>query len=468
MKKILFFALLSLSLNQTANAMTIDQAQNLIGKTGLGTSPEEINSVLNMSVNNAIDKIIYYSTNSAQLSVPQNIISDNQNIYRKDLSEYQKKQIRKKYNKQEKELKLWWYKQMITTKSPITERMTLFWHNHFTSSSKKVRKPLLMYNQNVLLRKNSLGSFRTLLHDISKDPAMIIYLDNQQNRKSKPNENFAREVMELFTLGEGNGYTENDIKEAAKAFTGWKVDKNTGEFIFDKKSHNNTEKDFMGKKGNFDGDDILDIILERPQVSVYITKKVWNEFIGINPTDSQIRIIAERFRLSNYDIKILLSDILKSSSFDDKKNYGSLIKSPVDLMVGTVRTLNIPIEEKNKNIEQFLRYGQRLGQDIFNPPNVKGWVGGKSWINSGTLPLREQLIQRITRGNEIFNRSYQEKNISSLPSSKIFNVWVDESQNYNFIQKILLPINPVKIPEKVSNKMNFVRTIVLDPTYQLR
>lgn len=459
---------LFLTFSQPVMSMNINQAQNILNKTGLGTPPDEINQLLPLNFSQGIDRILYYTNDRAELEPPAWTNKTNDDLYKKGLNEDEKRKIRKNYNMQEKELKLWWYKQMVTTKSPVTERMTMFWHNHFTSSTKKVRIPNLMYKQNVLIRKNALGNFKTLLHEISKDPAMIIYLDNQQNKKNKPNENFAREVMELFTLGEGTDYTENDIKQAARSFTGWKANRQTGEFIFDKKVHDNGEKTFMGKTGNFSGDDILDIILEKPEVSIFITKKVWKEFIGISPSDMSIKLIADKFKLSGYDIKTLLGEILKSNSFDDKKNYGSIIKSPVEMMVGTVRTLNIPIEDKN--LEQFLRYGQRLGQDILNPPNVKGWTGGTNWINSGTLPLREQLLQRMTRGNEIFSKPYQEKNINTLPSAKIISLWVDESQDYNFIQKILLPLDPIKPLDKMKNinKMNFVRTIVLDPVYQLR
>lgn len=467
--KYLYIPLISsiLAIAPNSFSMNFDEARNIVSKTSIGTSPIEINNILNLNTNQGIDNIVNSSANQAELTPPEWVNQNLEDYSKKGLTPEQKKVIRQKFNKQERELKLWWYRQMITTKSPLTERMTLFWHNHFTSSTKKVRIPKLMYNQNVLLRKNSLGNFKTLLHEISKDPAMLLYLDNQQNRKNKPNENFAREVMELFTLGEGK-YTEKDIKEAARAFTGWKINRETGEYFFDKKTHDNKNKTFMGKTGNFDGDQILDILLERPEVSTFITRKIWKEFIGISPVETEIKRIAKTFRNSGYNIKTLVAETLKSKSFSDSKNYGSIIKSPVEVIVGTIRTLNIPIEDKNKNLEQMIKYGQRLGQDILNPPNVKGWVGGYSWINSGTLPVREQIIQRVTRGNEPFSRPYQEKNINTLPSKSIIDLWTDNSEDFSLVQKVLLPLPPVKPVTEKLNKMNFIRTIVLDPVYQLR
>lgn len=466
MKYVLFTLISFLTFTNNAFSMSFDEARNIVSKTSIGTSPIEINNILPLEINQSIDNILNNSTNYNEIEPP---VWVNQNIIdfsMKNSNKIKRKEIREIYNNQEKELKVWWFKQMIVTKSPLNERMTLFWHNHFTSSEKKVKIPKFMYKQNTLLRKNALGNFRTLLHEISKDPAMIIYLDNQQNKKNKPNENFSRELMELFTLGEGH-YTENDIKESSRAFTGWKINKKTGEYVFEKKNHDNRNKVFMGKTGNFNGDDILNIILENPQVSIFITKKVWKEFIGIEPKNNELERIARIFKDSDYNIKTLVSEILKSKPFNDSKNYGSIIKSPVEIIIGTIRTLNIPVE--NKNIEQIIKYSKRLGQDILNPPNVKGWVGGYNWINSGTLPLRQQIVQRITRGNESFSRSYQENNIELLPNKNIISLWTNENEtDLKLIQKILLPLEPVKILKEDSSKILFIRKIILDSTYQLR
>ena len=185
------------------------------------------------------------------------------------MSEEQRKLAQRELFEKGAELRGWWMTEMLTTPSPLTEKMVLFWHNHFVSSLQKVRSPVLMYRQQQVLRKHALGYFGDLLHDVSKDPAMVIYLDNASNRKAQPNENFAREVMELFTLGEGN-YSEQDIKEAARAFTGWSIDPDTGEFVARPLIHDDGVKTVLGRSGNFDGDGVLDILLEQPQTAEFI------------------------------------------------------------------------------------------------------------------------------------------------------------------------------------------------------
>jgi len=198
------------------------------------------------------------------------------------LSEEQRRARQRQIRDQMIALRAWWYQEMIATDSPLTERMVLFWHGHFTSSIRKVRWPALLYRQNVVLRQHALGNFRDLLHAIARDPAMLIYLDGQTNRSSRPNENFARELLELFTLGLGH-YTERDIKKAARAFSGWTVDWRTGTFAFNVRRHDGGVKEFMGRRGSFNGDDIIDILLEQPRTAEHITEKLWREFIGERP-----------------------------------------------------------------------------------------------------------------------------------------------------------------------------------------
>ena len=198
---------------------------------------------------------------------------------------------------------------MLTTPSPLTEKMVLFWHNHFVSSLQKVRSPVLMYRQNALLRKHALGYFGDLLHEVAKDPAMVIYLDSASNRKGQPNENFAREVMELFTLGEGN-YGENDIKEAARAFTGWSLDPDTGEFVVRPLIHDDGVKTVLGRSGNFDGDAVLDILLAQPQTAEFIVAKLWREFVSPTPDPAEVKRIARMFRDNRYNIKVALRALL--------------------------------------------------------------------------------------------------------------------------------------------------------------
>ena len=290
------------------------------------------------------------------------------------------------------ELRAWWVQEMLATPSPLTERMTLFWHNHFVSSQQKVRFARLMHAQNATLRAHALGSFAALLHAASKEPAMLIYLDVAQSRRGQPNENFAREVMELFTLGEGN-YTERDIKEAARAFTGWSLDRESGQYLFRPGMHDPGVKTVLGRTGRFDGDAVLDVILARPQASVHVTAKLWREFVGSDPDAAEVARIAALFRERDYDIKVALRALFLTHAFWAAEQRGTLVKSPVELVVGTLRQLELTPAQAMP----FAVVAAGMGQNLFSPPNVKGWPGGDAWINSNTLLARKQFLDRVVR-----------------------------------------------------------------------
>jgi uncharacterized protein (DUF1800 family) len=294
------------------------------------------------------------------------------------------------------ELQSWWLGEMLATPSPLTEKMTLFWHNHFVSSQQKVRSPQLMYRQNVLLRRHALGSFGEMLHAVARDPAMVLYLDSASSRKGQPNENFAREVMELFTLGEGN-YGERDIKEVARAFTGWSIDADTGEFLFRPLAHDDGVKTVLGRTANLDGDAVLDILLEQPHTAVFILGKLWREFISPNPDPGEVERLARIFRDSGYDIRTALRAILVSDAFYAPQNRATLVKSPVDLVIGTLRQFRITTGE----VMPFVFTTNQLGQALFTPPNVKGWPGGVAWINSTRLLARKAFLERMFRVEEL-------------------------------------------------------------------
>jgi uncharacterized protein (DUF1800 family) len=285
---------------------------------------------------------------------------------------------------------------MIATPAPLLERMTLFWHNHFVSSQQKVKYVQLMYRQNLLLRQHALGNFAAMLHAAAKDPAMIVYLDSATNRKGQPNENFAREVMELFTLGEGQ-YRETDIREAARAFTGWSIEPETGAYRWRPFLHDDGPKTVLGQTGNFDGDAVLDILLARPSTAEFITRKLWREFVSPEPEEREVRRIAARFRESGYDIRTALRGLLLSQAFWSQEARGSLVKSPVDMVVGTLRSFQF----ETGDALPFAIVTAGLGQNLFAPPNVKGWPGGEAWINSSTLLARKQFLERLFRAEEM-------------------------------------------------------------------
>ena len=309
-----------------------------------------------------------------------------------NLDKDQKKLLIKQYKDDLKDMNLDWMNRMINSKAQLREKMSLFWHGHFACRSRNGFFAQELVNS---IRVNALGNFGDMLRLVSKSPAMLQFLNNQQNRKGHPNENFAREVMELFTLGRGN-YTENDIKEAARAFTGWGFDR-TGQFSFRKMQHDDGEKTFFGKTGNFDGDAILDLLLQNPQTATHITEKIYRWFVNDIPDVAKVKFLADRFYKNNYNIQKLLDDIFTSNWFYDPKNIGNRIKSPVELMVGLRRFLPLTLENEDAQ----LLFQKVLGQVLFYPPNVAGWAGGRNWIDSSTLMVRLQMPQVISAKDAI-------------------------------------------------------------------
>ncbi len=298
-------------------------------------------------------------------------------------SEADKKEKQKEFRKRTKDINLMWLQQMVYTSFPLVEKTALFWHGHFAT---RINNPY--YDQKLLniLRKNALGNFGDMLRQVSKSSAMLQFLNNQQNKKLHPNENFAREVMELFTLGRGH-YTEEDIKEAARAFTGWAHDGN-GDFVFRKRQHDDGLKKFLGREGYFNGDDILNILLEQKQTAVFLTQKIYRYFVSDEKTDEKhVKELAASFYKSNYDIAALLKEIFTADWFYKESVAGAKVKSPVELIVGYQRLL--PMQFTNTKTLYSLQ--RLLGQVLFEAPNVAGWPGGKNWIDSSSLVVRMRL-----------------------------------------------------------------------------
>ncbi|WP_462221976.1 DUF1800 domain-containing protein, partial [Ferruginibacter sp.] len=279
------------------------------------------------------------------------------------------------------------------SEAQLREKMSLFWHGHFAC---RVINSYFQQELLQIIRENALGNFKDLLIAVSKSPSMLQFLNNQQNKKKKPNENFAREVMELFTMGRGN-YTENDVKEAARAFTGWGYNL-SGEFEFRKNQHDTDSKTLLGKTGNFDGDDVLNLLLEQKQTAKFITKKIYKYFVNEKVDDEKVEWLSSRFYKNDYDIKKLMEDIFTADWFYEEKNIGTKIKSPIELLAGIRRLL--PMEMENDQSQ--LLFQKTLGQILFYPPNVAGWAGGKTWIDSSSLMLRLRIPQ-ILAANDIMD-----------------------------------------------------------------
>jgi uncharacterized protein (DUF1800 family) len=374
--------------------------QHLLWRAGFGPAADQLHDLQDISPQQ-LYKVLERASDKSRGSI---VVADNYlvnllmgsngpgKLQRKELSIEERKMFLQKNREGIKNLNLSWLKEMVNSGAQLREKMAFFWHGHFACRN------LNVYFQQCLLdviRQNALGNFGTLLKEVSKTPAMLNFLNNQQNRKGHPNENFAREVMELFTLGRGN-YTEQDVKEAARSFTGWGFNA-AGEFMFRRGQHDYDSKTFLDKKGNFDGDDILNILLEQKQTAFFISQKIYKFFVNDQPDKNKVEWLANRFYKSNYDISSLMEDVFTSDWFYNENNIGAKIKSPVELLVGIQRMLPMTIE----NNESLIIMERLLDQVLFFPPNVAGWPGGKSWIDSSTLMLRMRIPQLINDKDEL-------------------------------------------------------------------
>lgn len=285
-------------------------------------------------------------------------------------------------------LKRWWLFRMVESANPLTEKMTLFWHNHFATSNAKVRSAEKMNVQHQLIRDHALGNFADLFRGMARDVAMLVWLDGNANRKRHPNENFAREVMELFSLGVGN-YSERDIKEAARAFTGWHL--RNEEFWFNSVQHDSGVKKVLGKSGNFKGADILEICLQQPACARFLASKLCKTFVQSDPDSALVDAVADRIRHHEYTITPVLRELLSSKAFYAPKVRRALIKSPVELVVGASRSL-----DATPKLGEAVQLMSDLGQNLFEPPTVKGWEGGRLWINSATMLQRANFAAKLT------------------------------------------------------------------------
>ena len=455
-----FYVIATVGLPGPGFALSDEEARHLLVRTGFDAAPGAVTPLAPLDRQAAAQRLIAAVRTQTVIDPPTWVndpLPDVRVIRR--LSEAERKALQQRLREQSVELKAWWYTEMLATDTPLSERMTLFWHNHFTSGLRKVKSPTLIYRQNVLLRRHALGSFRELLHAVARDPAMVVYLDNQTNHREKPNENFARELLELFTLGEGH-YTEQDVKAAARAFTGWMVDRETGAFRFNPRQHDDGMKTFLGRNGNFNGDDILDIVLAQPRTAEHLTEKLWREFISPTPAPQEVKRLADIFRANGYELRPLLEALFTSTHFWDAASRGSLVKSPVELIVGTLRFFDIPTAQNRL----LARAGAALGQNLFDPPNVKGWPGGDTWIASNTLLMRQQLLERILRGREMPDDAHRRGDAAATPLSETSLA----GQSVKALQPLLLPLPPVNDQPAETDTLARVRQLALDPVYQLK
>lgn len=384
------------------SAWTPFRAMHLLARAGFGAPPKEAADFHALGLRKAVEKMLAGEEDDDLFPPPALTqppeIAERARRARGAATEEEKRAIQQQHRISDRgeirDLRTWWLNRMRHGSHPLREKMTLFWHGHFASSAEKVRAPYLLWKQNETLRARALGDFCKLTADISRDPAMMRYLDTNSSTREHPNENFARELLELFTLGESVRYTEKDIREAARAFTGYRIDLRNQTFRFARRLHDGADKAFLGQAGPFSGDGIIAIILQQPECGEFISRKIWRFFAEENPSPALVQALARGFRNSGYDLSALLRTIFLSEEFYSPRAVGTQIKSPVQWVVQTARVLEAPLPAPEA-LEGAL---SQMGQVLFAPPNVKGWDGGRAWITSATLLFRYNLAGYIVSG----------------------------------------------------------------------
>src|ERR1700761_7991404 len=365
--------------------------KHLYARAGFGIRFEDLHNHENWSAKKAVKKLF----EASEKDEPILVLAENIDlrVKTKDQTDEQKRMLQEERNHQEKALNDAWMQQLSQTDAQLREKMTLFWHNHFACN---IGNAYHQQQLNNIERTNALGNFKTLLLQVWQSPTMLQFLNNQQNQKGHPNENFARELMELFTLGRGN-YTEQDIKESARSFTGWAFNDKLNEYAFNPRVHDDGIKTFMGQTNNFCGEDIINIILANKQTALFISTKLYRYLVNEVPDAAHINQMADVFYKANYEIKPLLEFVFTADWFYDDKNTGNLVKSPVDLLVGLNRQFYISYQ----NPDVLLQFQRALGQVLFRPPNVAGWPGGRNWIDSSSLMYRMKIPSTILNAGVI-------------------------------------------------------------------
>jgi uncharacterized protein (DUF1800 family) len=406
------------------SAFGYDQARQLLWRAGFGGSPEQIQYLVGLGPEKAVDHLLdadkiqfeeVKESQFAELMRPPTPEEQKEiGAARRSQDEEALAKVRLKRQEKERDdrqqmrdIQRWWLKRLIETPRPLEEKMVLFYHGHFATNYRTIENSYHMFKQNMLFRKYALGNFGELLFQIIRDPAMIAYLNNNQSRKGHPNENLAREIMELFSLGIG-AYTEHDIKEGARALTGYTFAND--EFVFRKNDHDDGSKTILGVTGKMDGDDFVKAILEKRACAQYMARKLYKFFAADIPpleaTDndrdldpamkSAINDLTSTMLSSKYAVRPVLRRLFLSEHFYDPRIMNQQIKSPVQLAVGAIRSLNTPVRDLSLVADSM----NLMGQELFYPPSVKGWDGGRSWINTSTLYVRQNILAFLLTGKK--------------------------------------------------------------------
>ncbi len=417
---------------------TLLEAAHLLNRAGFGGSPGEIRRFHTLGRHRAVESLLSGTDGPDDFPLPEwaskeRALADmRMNVEQRrealqttrgmsaEEADRARREMFRKVQQQNRahalEMQGWWFRRILHTKAPLREKMTLFWHDHFASSVQKVKQPILMLRQNELFRRHALGSFHELTQAIVTDPAMMLYLDTQNSRKGMPNENFAREVMELFTLGEGQ-YSEDDIREAARAFTGYQLDRFSGKVQHVKRQWDDGRKTLFGKTGNFDGNDVVDLIFDQPQAPRFIARKIWEFFAYENPSERAVNALAAILRQADFKTEPLLREIFLSREFYSEAAMRTQIKSPVQFIVQLLKQLEISDPPAGFPILA----QQQLGQILFMPPNVAGWDWGQAWINTNTLLTRYNLAGTLTKASASATSEMAGAKDISMPGGRFAN-----------------------------------------------
>jgi uncharacterized protein (DUF1800 family) len=380
-------------------------AAHLLNRAGFGGSPEDIENLRKMGLYKAVSWLVDYDRIPDETPAPDWAHPDPDVIARREAirnaadpetRRMLQQQQNQEQNSQIADLRYWWVRRMALGPRPFQEKMTLFWHGHFATSFEKVQMPYFLWLQNETLRQNATGNFNQLLIAASEDPAMLLYLDGARSNKNAPNENFAREVMELFTLGEGN-YTEQDIQQAAKAYSGWGLAKDRLHYEYHPGNHDDGSKAVFGQAGNYSGEDVLNMICQKPECAQFITKKLWRFFAQDQPPQPIVDALAKEFHDHNLDLKHLMRVIFMSREFYAPDVIRSQIKSPVQWLIASTHQLQAPLPTEPMSLVML----RQLGQELFQPPNVKGWDGGIAWITTNNLLDRYNFAAALVEGDRV-------------------------------------------------------------------
>ena len=443
------------------------QARHLLLRSGFAPAQAEVDRLVGQSAQQAVDGIIARARSSQPRHPPPDFAGAAPPSPPRLLATQEQRQAwRRQQLAEGLQLKTWWMREMVESSAPLAERMALFWHGHFATSQLKVVRSQAMWRQHQTLREHGLGNFGALLHAVAKDPAMLAYLDGAISRKEAPNENFAREVMELFTLGEasqGGGYSEQDVREAARAFTGWSVERDNFTFLVRPAFHDGGSKTVFGRSGAFDGDAVIDLMLQQPAAARFITAKLWQEFVSPAPQGPEFEAIVARFRASGFDIATVLSDLLRADAFWAEGNRGALVKSPVDLVVGAVRQFAL----QPPDTLPLVRKSAQLGQNLLMPPNVKGWPGYTQWIDATRLLERKRFAEQIFSAIDAMpqGRDWAEQFLSGYGGHP--DREPDAALQIR-LAEAMLPLAPTQPVAAGTVGVGWLRALMLDSAYQLK